>query len=1519
MKIPDKLAIGRSIPPGKRGVALITVLTVMALLTILVLTFFSLASSEHRASDTYSKGIQAQQVAEQAVNMVIAQIREASTVGIDKAWASQPGAIRRWTNTGSVDAIYKLYSDDLMKVNDPQQIRTDFADIGSWNDQPAHFVDLNEPVIRGEKVYYPIVSATASNIPEWEKELDGDQDGVEGFSYDATLVPQGAFGQKAAAAAKARDGHVAMPVRWLYQLADGTIGVLSSGASGGSGGFQFKAISGSGTPSKKNQIVSRFAFWADDESSKLNINVHAGGLAWDIPKAGGEMDMDMGRFQPAQKEWQRYPGHPATTHLSPALAPGVLDVVRNKIAMEMLYGVVPRVVGGGSESGTRKINTFDPKEANGLVPDTEPLFPSLDDMIMRSDRTAHRYPDGNSGQFVPPEELSEYLERSKFFVTAYSRAPEVNIFNRPRVAMWPIYDAEKSSSETSDYQKKLTPFDRLIHYCASVGGADTNNPHDYIFRRRHADHPRYDYDSIPRNKELYAYLDDAMNRVVPGFGGNFASKYGAGEQKQILTQIFDYIRMANLHDDSLYREDFLEAFQDENTDDHLTYTNPRNNRNKTVGLKGHGQVVPIRIGDTKGFGRFYSLASAQVVAITAGIPGLEGYYDVGRYPGLTEDKRSGPNEVIDRPQGEVFLNIPPWKRNDGNEGAIGDADWEAQWPKWLVDLKKGTDPVAVPGELEAAFVRSNWNWQLAFLDERYRQAVLSGPSAAKYNLSSLGPDSQSDKTRLKQNERLVQGCFLFNLFCPSIGWNSINPDMEIEITPSGGFNFAGDDGGVPFLGFLNNSGVGSDGFGSGSETYLWATNWADSAWGGRRYGGLMPFEFMINAPGDVIRNARPSSGGGFSAHGGQARLTPIDRGYDRLQGAIGSVNRDIVNDPSDVVKAYRYDLVTIPFKVTGTNVSFSGGEVEFKFFPGRDASEGTRATLASDDEVQTITLDFDGFSVDAPGRPGYHSGWRNEFGNFARDSFNPLERNSLTVDPGNPFVVTNDHKAGVREGRNGSRGIGRMGQISVHRRPNLFGSNDVIQSVEITHGDARLVAAQDVISSGDTYYDEHRKYGSQRMAHSMTSGTGGPYRGASVEKDYLIIPSLQKGYRGKNPLPFGVKKSSEVQWYGDFDNGNGLMIDGPYINKPDEGNTHSLKIKFQRELTDAWELRRDYGEFPYFNREWRFESGGPAYFSPNRILSGPGMLGSLPTGVEADKPWQTFLFRPNVVGNGFKSHPGAGKTQGGQDPPDHVIMDLFWMPVVEPYAISEPLSTSGKVNINYELVPFLHIDRSTALRGILRSEYMLCVPNEWSNSYKHNSGRGRGYHWKWRPNEGELQGKRLRKAIVESKTLEQLEDRFDNGLDIYKVATEFCEVHLIGEEVTDRMGYTSNKGRINSYTPTAAQMANGQYWSDHLLVGDNSKERPYANIVQRLTTKSNTYKVHFRAQVVKQARRDSDSEYGEWRPELDSVKAEYRGSSIVERFVDPNDPNLPDFATDNSAVIDEFYQYRVVNPRRFAP
>lgn len=1544
MKLPESLKPSRLFAENRRGVALITVLTVMALTTILVLTFFTLATSEHRASNTYSQGLQAQQVAEQAVNLVIAQIREATverkgTLG--RAWASQPGAIRSWDIAGKQVDAYKLYSDDEMVTKDWDDFEADFNDLSDWSSKPEHFVDLNEPVIRGEKVYYPIVHPAAAIEPKWPKKLGNDDAGVEGFRYNEdgeVLNDAGPIGGDAAKLVKA-EGHVAMPVRWIYQLADGTLGVIAESSSGGgrSGpAYKFSPISGSGTPSAKNRIVARFAFWADDETSKLNMNVHAGGLAWDIPKAGGELDMAMGKFQPAQKEWQRYPGHPATTHLIPALAPGVLDIVNDRDAMEMLFRVVPRVVGGGSESGTRVIDTRNPKEENGLVPDTEPLFPSLDDVVMRSDRTPHEFPDAK-GNPVPPDKLSEYLERAKFFVTVNSRAPETNLFNKPKIAMWPIYNSDYSVP--TEYNKYLSAFDRLIHYCASVGIAPkgTGYPrHEYIFRREKHDSATYDYDSIPRNKVLIAYLNYLMESDIPGYGKSFNDKYGKEGTAQLVTMMFDYIRSTNLHDDTLYSQDFAAAFARDNTTEHVTYTNPRDFAEKGFGHKGHGQVTPIVINEggieTKGMGRFYSISGADILVTSVGEPGFRASQ---LFPGVTEYNRG----MVEAPSGNLYTNLPPLPI-----GVTKTSD-KAGWPTWLVALE-----MADPNEFNAAFDPAQWNWQLAFLDPAYRAGVLANPATSKFN-QSLISKAGCELMRLQPGERLAQASFLFNLFCPSIGWGSINPDMEIEIIREGGMTFQSkDQGDVGFLGF-----EGGYADADGPDKFIWATNWAKPhrQGGARSWGGLLSFGYTMSAR-QWLQENRPQKHVWWQMQRSQAilngnirsRLTPIDKGYNQLAstGLARVAERTFGQNTNtgDLAQAYRYDLVTVPFKIDDKSIVFKGGKVKFMVYNGGDHTEGTARDAGAPDLVQEVTIEFPPFSVPAPIMPGGFTGWINEFAALSHDSHNSIEIASLTADPGNPLGSASS-KATRRPGKGRTvqpagvgNMVGRMALLTNHWDSGATyvrgdaNVGDVVQSIAIQHGDMRIAAAKRVITPADQIFGPHRAYGKARMAHSLTNSAGvaisGYAPGSSADKPYLLVPDLPDNknppYRNVIPLAIaGDKKSNEVQLHGDFDNGAGTMVDGPYINKPDEGNVHSLKTKFTQEILDYWESRRNYGEFPYFSSPDIAEAGGPAYFSPNRIVSGPGMFGSLPSslGTKPPKPWQTLLFRPNVVGSGYTTHPGA------QSPPDHLLMDLFWMPVVEPYAISEPLSTAGKINMNYEIVPFLHVHRDTALRGVFRSEMILCVPSKWHQSYKHDYGRGKGYHWRDNPYGGELQGKRLRAVIVEDATLVQFaKKRFRKGRDIFKSATEICEIHLVPEELSERLGQ-GNRGSIGSYTPkvnestgTVPDMEGGKYWRDHSLVGDNSRERPYTNIHTRLTTKSNTFQVHYRAQVIKQARRDSDSEYAEWRPYTDTVQAEFRGSSTVERYINPND-ELADFASDLTETVDQYYRFRVINPRRFAP
>ncbi len=282
----------------------------------------------------------------------------------------------------------------------------------------------------------------------------------------------------------------------------------------------------------------------------------------------------------------------------------------------------------------------------------------------------------------------------------------------------------------------------------------------------------YDYESIPRNKELYQYLVDLTKKKIPGYGKSYADKYGEENTAQLLTMIFDYIRMTNLHDDTLFKDD-KDAFQKDNEKGtYLTYTNPRDANDTGSGLKGHGQVSPIEINGTKGIGRFYSLSGVHIHVTCAAMPGS---LQRALYPGALLWKIPRPMKThmtLDFPQGDLFTNLPPLPNGVNSKDDVD----KSQWPQWL----KALETAGGGAEFEAAFKPSNWNWQLAFMESTYRDAVLSSPTANKFNRALVTP-SNCENMRLKPQERLVQAAFLFDLFSPSIGWNAINPNMEIRI------------------------------------------------------------------------------------------------------------------------------------------------------------------------------------------------------------------------------------------------------------------------------------------------------------------------------------------------------------------------------------------------------------------------------------------------------------------------------------------------------------------------------------------------------------------------------------------------------------------------------------------------------------------------------------------------------------------------------------------------------------------
>ncbi|MDQ3565770.1 MAG: Verru_Chthon cassette protein A [Pseudomonadota bacterium] len=446
------------------------------------------------------------------------------------------------------------------------------------------------------------------------------------------------------------------------------------------------------------------------------------------------------------------------------------------------------------------------------------------------------------------------------------------------------------------------------------------------------------------------------------------------------------------------------------------------------------------------------------------------------------------------------------------------------------------------------------------------------------------------------------------------------------------------------------------------------------------------------------------------------------------------------------------------------------------------------------------------------------------------------------------------------------------------------------RAMAANHGDLRFLAA--LANVDQRYFSPQSTYNTagQRHSHSLRTGDGNQsiyLHGARLANQ--IQTRLVEGVnypvnpRKEPAAGSGLVAARTYQGRpGDWDNGVGNIEDGAYINKPDEGNAATG------------------GESSYFNRG-SFSVEGGTTFSPNRQISSAVAFGSLPTGVITtdkamragkDTPpngrgWQTLLFCPNpAAGVRQADHDGFGKsakekTPPYTEPPDHMLLDLFTMPVVEPYAISEPFSTDGRINLNYQVAPFTYLKRDTGLRAVLRSTKIMAIPK---SSVDYKTGANRAF----------------RHDLDLDETLRGFEKRFQEN-NPFVTASQICDMFLVP--------------RGESFDSTLA------WWEDKLLTGDNAREYPYGHIYPRVTTRSNAYTIHVRVQSLKKTPGSSD-DWKAWREGRDIVTGEYRGATLIERYIDAGDRTLPDFGSlpiDDPASIDDYYRFRVINTKQFAP
>jgi uncharacterized protein (TIGR02600 family) len=499
--------------------------------------------------------------------------------------------------------------------------------------------------------------------------------------------------------------------------------------------------------------------------------------------------------------------------------------------------------------------------------------------------------------------------------------------------------------------------------------------------------------------------------------------------------------------------------------------------------------------------------------------------------------------------------------------------------------------------------------------------------------------------------------------------------------------------------------------------------------------------------------------------------------------------------------------------------------------------------------LQTINLNFPQTTIRVPERYAGKSGIGSvqEPGIASFDPYYPDQDCSVITKILNPVQ--------------GKRSSGRR-MRSVDIDPaDVFYTGDVIISIEAAGSamDYRWLSLKKDVPS--TLFQKHLLYDSQvNRACGLVQATGstfGRYLAASYPNGSRSAPLISS-----QTATIGVKNAKNSP--PDFENGFGDFRDGAYARKPD--GIEYIRASHIGNYTPYY-----LGAFGAWG-----EVGGSTYFAPNRQVPSPGIMGGLPSrATESDGVWETLLFCPN---------PAAGTTssehRGFDSPPDYLWMDLFTMPIVEPYAISEPFSTAGKINMNYQIVPFTYVTRNTGLRAVLAANRVSTCKAAANTTERFQ--------------------------INADETLKHFQAVFDTtgvAKRVFKSPSEICSMWLYPTQtpaITDVAGANSNIRTWWGYGSTSS--------TSRVFTGDNLREQPYTALYQNLTTQSNTYTVHVYVQALDQ------SPSGKL-----IVTGEYRGSYALERFLDPKDPSLPDFILDPNSNAMGCYQFRVNNTTQFMP
>lgn len=1505
---------------NKRGFALVLVLIVIMLAATMAVFFLAAAGRERRGVDIYSKGSQVRHLAGMSVNRVMGQIGAATkegTAATPVSWASQPGMIRTFDSSGSPKNFYKLYSWDQMVEAGGSFSGTSATQIppSDWKSQPAVYTDLNQQI----NDVYPIVDPRAQGL-------------VQGFSIDSGNAIISASGVAAP-----------MPVKWLYVLEDG----------------QMVAPAGSGNnvtipgATANNGVVGRVAFWTDDETSKVNVNTASEGEYWDWPKSGSRDDLQFAGNPPVKGEFQRVAGHPSMTSLS-AVLPELLtedpDPTKTRwlssfrTQAQALYGLTPRISWGGSLGGTYPVpnyaDNYAPPSASVAarpvpVPlDTDRLYVSSDDFWFRPDRSANLAftnlaPVADGGGDDQMKRIKSF-QRRLFFLTANSRAPETTLFETPRVSLWPItwpwlssYFVRRSISSPAsvpsdipdpadDLEKNpwMTAEEKLLAFCSTlnVSATDKTLRHRFYFQRQNPDSPKHDWLEIQRNQDLVEYVRREMETDIPGFGSNLAAKWnggsGAGDSASwIALNIFDYSRSQI---NQYTTPTFQKGLQ-------YSYTGASFRYGRINGVEiGTGAdyvepnakaVTPLNVSfrgsEFLTQGAFPTLEEVAVMfyATSRGAtgdptkyepkppdnsglaptdPGYKDPTNPFNWSNLINSNSSNTEAIVDPVTGTTgYTNGTP-KANAADTTSVLDdvgartTEMRAVMLFDFTNLVQGAHrfaPVFWIKVTGGSFTVNNTPIGLPKTGSRSVQIAFNPKVVAARNTEFLTKrDDGTQRPKIFNNDTTGNAQV----------WTLVSDPIATDPNATG-FVFGGGDITVEIYS-CNSDDVDEDPTGN-SANLIMTKVIPFGQWSGQ----LLPIPLAprwttvsgkyagppVGLPGATSPDVRPNPAFSGSTElrscaWAKTEYAPLIAGkqpnsnnrnvdtwtatrsasqfasYAYEAGQIHTYESTVGSggplDPDDVRDSARPALLSVStnFRKRVAGVAQRAprnGRSEF-FFEGATKDTTTPATTASSaaNRVREMFM----VASDTAGK----------------------ESESLITPYDTVISMVANPATGAGDGRNGQvTEFRRIDQVMGAQPPEIVSS---VIYPRATAGKQYHALGTPGLMPAATGYQNYPTFHTDTNLMARTGGDPAA-SGANLGDSTGTGGSIGASLGLKQQVPVGA----------DWTTMPGAFPDGSTLVRPDQD--------YQQLYADA-----SYADamVPYYERSSSYmldtrgtSSTDVAYFSPNRQVPSPILLGTLPSSLSTG--WQTLAFSPNPAN---PNHPGL------TTPPDHLLLDFFWMPVAEPYPISDQFSTAGKINLNYAIMPFSYIHRKTGLYALLKPTWLTALPDSAAVNYKS--------HYFMRQ-----AGTRSRFAIDPGATLEGFDAKFQTG-DIFRSASQLCEMFLVpvGESLSN---------------------VNSSYWSTRKLTADNAREEPYNNLYSRVTTKSNTFTVHWRVQSLRKVPGPSA---GTWDESKDKMASELRGSTVIERFIDPNATDIPDYATNSTAKpLSQFYKWRVVSENFFQP